>query len=42
VCAANGDLLHEGVARGLSDDGALLLETKDGPVTVRLGDVAAM
>lgn len=39
---ANGDLLHEGIARGLADDGGLLLETKDGPVTVRLGDVSAL
>jgi BirA family biotin operon repressor/biotin-[acetyl-CoA-carboxylase] ligase len=37
-----GGVLHEGMARGLSDDGGLLLETKDGPVTVRLGDVAAL
>jgi len=42
VHSAKGDLQHEGVARGLSDDGALLLETKDGPVTVRLGDVSAL
>jgi len=39
---AQGETLHEGTARGLSDDGGLLLETKDGPVTVRLGDVAAL
>jgi len=39
---ALGTLLHEGTARGLSDDGALLLDTKDGPVTVRLGDVTAL
>jgi len=39
---AHGALLHEGVARGLSDDGALLLDTKEGPVTVRLGDVTAL
>jgi BirA family transcriptional regulator, biotin operon repressor / biotin---[acetyl-CoA-carboxylase] ligase len=39
---AQGGVLHEGTARGLSDDGALLLETKDGPVAVRLGDVAAL
>ena len=42
VNSADGTLLHEGVARGLSDDGALLLETKDGPVAVRLGDVSAL
>lgn len=42
VSSAQGDLLYEGIARGLSDDGALLLETQDGPVTVRLGDVAAL
>ena len=42
VNSAQGTLLHEGVARGITDDGALLLETQDGPVTVRLGDVAAL
>jgi BirA family biotin operon repressor/biotin-[acetyl-CoA-carboxylase] ligase len=42
VTDARGELLHEGTARGLSDDGALLLETKDGPVSVRLGDVLAL
>jgi BirA family biotin operon repressor/biotin-[acetyl-CoA-carboxylase] ligase len=39
---ASGGLLHEGIARGLSDDGGLILETKDGPLTVRLGDVSAL
>jgi BirA family biotin operon repressor/biotin-[acetyl-CoA-carboxylase] ligase len=38
----HGGVLHEGVARGLSDDGALLLDAKDGPVSVRLGDVSAL
>ena len=42
VSSAQGDVLHEGIARGLTDDGALLLETQDGPVAVRLGDVAAL
>ncbi|MBV8171049.1 MAG: biotin--[acetyl-CoA-carboxylase] ligase [Candidatus Eremiobacteraeota bacterium] len=42
VSDAQGEPLHEGIARGLSDDGALLLETKDGPVAVRLGDVSAL
>jgi BirA family transcriptional regulator, biotin operon repressor / biotin---[acetyl-CoA-carboxylase] ligase len=42
VSSAQGQLLHEGIGRGLTDDGALLLETQDGPVTVRLGDVSAM
>ena len=39
---ANGERLHEGTARGLSDDGGLMLDTTDGPVTVRLGDVMAL
>ena len=42
VSSAHGELLHEGIACGLTDDGALVLNTQDGPVTVRLGDVAAL
>jgi len=42
VTSASGEVMHEGIARGLSDDGALLLQTQDGPVMVRLGDVAAL
>jgi len=42
VTSANGEMTHEGIARGISDDGGLLLQTQDGPVTVRLGDVAAL
>jgi BirA family biotin operon repressor/biotin-[acetyl-CoA-carboxylase] ligase len=39
VRAADGALLHEGIARGVADDGALLLDTTSGPVRVSLGDV---
>ncbi len=42
VHSANGALLHEGTARSIADDGALLMDTQDGPVTVRLGDVSAL
>ncbi|HXM19386.1 MAG TPA: biotin--[acetyl-CoA-carboxylase] ligase [Candidatus Tumulicola sp.] len=42
VRAAGGALLHEGIARGVADDGALLLDTTSGPVRVTLGDVAML
>lgn len=42
VHAADGALLHEGIARGVADDGALLLDTMSGPVRVTLGDVAML
>jgi len=42
VKSADGTVLREGVARGLEADGALILETKDGLRTVRLGDVDAL
>lgn len=42
VGSPDGRILHEGVARGIGADGALLLETKGGPVSVRLGDVSAL
>jgi BirA family biotin operon repressor/biotin-[acetyl-CoA-carboxylase] ligase len=42
VRSPDGGVLHEGTASGIASDGALLLQTKSGPVTVRLGDVNAI
>jgi BirA family biotin operon repressor/biotin-[acetyl-CoA-carboxylase] ligase len=39
VKAPNGGLLHEGVIRDLTPEGALLLDTPGGMVTITLGDV---
>ena len=36
----DGKPLHEGIGRGVADDGALLLETPQGIISVTLGDVA--
>lgn len=42
VASAGGQLIAEGVVRGITYDGALELQTKSGPVTVRLGDISAL
>ena len=39
VSASDGSLMHEGIAQGIGDDGALLLQTSGGLVRVTLGDV---
>ncbi len=42
VHSAGGALLHEGTARAVAEDGALVLETAEGVVRVTLGDVAML
>jgi len=42
ISSPDGAVIAEGVARGLTSDGALRLETENGPQTVRLGDVQAL
>lgn len=39
VKALNGTTLHEGIVRGLDDEGSLILQTGQGERIVRLGDV---